>query len=620
MFVWVVLSACGGGGGGSGPAIAASPAPSAPELNALTPSAITEILDEGTAVDRNVSFSNSGNAPLTYSLSSSAGWITILDSSTGSVAGGGNATLGVRIDCSAGSQNGAITLATNDSDEADTTIAVDLTCRPLTHDHEIARVMLNQASRAFDSQSSGEMAISTLAGRDLLVRVLAVGTRDIPAGDVVVTTNAVEQKYALIAPPSIDETPPDESLLGAGHYAVVPGVAVQVGAALHVELSGVRYPESGILDLQVEDPGTLGITLVPVTFDGQTPTLDPDVYLRQAVQQLPFGDYQVQVRAPYNFAGAYDLDTLLDEISDLRTMDGSSDLYHGVIVPPDESGTQTAGLAYVGFPVSVSIDLSGTQNIIAHEMGHNFDLGHAPACEAPNPDENFPDAEGGLTNWGYDVIGQTLVDPEFKKDLMSYCTDLWISRYSFRKALDFRLGRSASAGTGGRSLATIRGRLGYSGVGALSVLPGGVPAASTRTHSHVFRAWDRSGRVVLESEFTPMEVAHGRAGEQAFVFATEAPIDAIYAFSVIGPAGVLSEGLMPATAGEIAVNDLGQGLEINWAPRLGHTLVVRNEGGEVVSLSQRATIPLPDSAASIEVLGPNSHIGPARRFTLNLTR
>ena len=604
LMVAIVSAGCGGGGGSSSRSVSGSPAEVlAPELNGPSPSSLSETIDDGASVDRSISFSNSGNATLSYSATTSADWITFLDQSSGSLIAGGDATVRVRIDCTAGTQDGSITLGTNDTDKENVTISVSVTCIPVPVNHVIARVMLNQASRSYDSDLGADMLVSTIAGRDLLVRVLATGAGNVPAGEVVVTTQSSEARFPLVMPPSLSETEPDESLLAGGHYAVVPGSALQASSTMHVELSGVRYPEMGMIDLKVEDPGRQGITLVPVTFDGQTPVLDPDVYLRQALQQLPLGEYDVSVRAPYSFDAAYDLDVLLDEVNDLRTMDGSPDLYHAVIIPPDQSGTQTGGLAYIGFPVSVSIDLGGTQNVVAHEIGHNFDLRHAPACEAPNPDPSYPDPDGQITNWGYDVVGQRLVDPTNKKDLMSYCSDVWISRYSFAKALDYRLSDTASSGSGARALITFRGRINQSGVEALSALPGGRIASVEQAHTHTFRAWSRGGQLLIDAGFTPMDVAHGRVGEQVFVVTTDVPAETIYSYVVSGPAGVLHEAVAQPADPAIELTRQSSGREIRWQPGPGHTLVVRNARGEVIGLSQRETVRLPSTAASVEIRG-----------------
>ncbi|NKC00900.1 MAG: DUF1573 domain-containing protein [Pseudomonadales bacterium] len=608
----LAIGACGSGSGSgsSNSAPAASPAQQ-PELENLAPISFSESIDQGNTLERVIAFENSGSAPLTYSVATGASWISILTAPSGTLAEGQTGQISFRLDCSAGTQNSQITLSTNDADEGVTLIPVDLVCNPPIA-HAIARLTVNQASRAYDSDTSSTMNIPGLAGRDLLARVFVTGTGAVPSGDLVVTTQAAAVRFPLVVPPSVSQTPASESLLSASHYVVVPGVGIQQGAEIHAEIGGVRYPPSGTISLEVADPGVLGITLVPVTHNGQTPAIDASVYLEQTLQQLPIGDYQVQIRAPYTFLGAYDLDDLLDDIADLRTLDGSSDLYHAVIVPPNQSGSQTAGLAYVGAPVVVSIDLSGSQNIISHEIGHNFNLTHAPACAAPNTDPDFPQADGSVVNWGYDIVNRTLVEPTAtKKDLMSYCNDVWISNYSFAKALLFRAGISPSGMSSGGQLekslttTTIRGRLTFAGVRDLSVLPGGT-SENTPSLGPVFRfqAWSRSGRKLVDADASVIEVEHGRPGERVFSLVVDALAEPIYSYVVSSASGVVASGSFAAQSNQVAGQIEREGAELSWRPEPGYVLVMRDREGKVVSLTRQARSLVPEGVVAVELMGP----------------
>ena len=76
---------------------------------------------------------------------------------------------------------------------------------------------------------------------------------------------------------------------------------------------------------------------------------------------------------------------------------------------------------------------------MAHELGHNMSLRHAP-CGNPNRvDSSFPYPNGSTGAWGYDFRdGGGLVHPS-TPDLMSYCHPRRISDYHFANALRFRL-------------------------------------------------------------------------------------------------------------------------------------------------------------------------------------
>ncbi|MCY3778235.1 MAG: M66 family metalloprotease, partial [Candidatus Aminicenantes bacterium] len=81
---------------------------------------------------------------------------------------------------------------------------------------------------------------------------------------------------------------------------------------------------------------------------------------------------------------------------------------------------------------------------IAHELGHNLNLQHAPCGDPDDVDRSFPQPDGSIGAWGYDLQVDELVPPtDF--DLMSYCGPQWISDYHFIKALRYR---SRTAGRG----------------------------------------------------------------------------------------------------------------------------------------------------------------------------
>ena len=76
---------------------------------------------------------------------------------------------------------------------------------------------------------------------------------------------------------------------------------------------------------------------------------------------------------------------------------------------------------------------------IAHELGHNLGLYHAP-CTPPGTviddvDSAFPHPGARIGSWGYD--SGTLISST-RYDLMSYCHPQWISHYNFRNLLTWR--------------------------------------------------------------------------------------------------------------------------------------------------------------------------------------
>ncbi len=587
------------------------PPPAEPELSGLAPASFAFTVDAGQSEAATLNFSNSGEATLNYTLSTSAQFITLPANAQGSVAASGNASLTFQVTCTDSDLNGQLVLTTDDADEETTNIAVNVTCVVPVVDHEISRVLMNQATRAYDSLSDTSPPFGLVSERELLVRAFVTGSGTPPQAQVIISRQGqADQSFAMQVPASISATPASESLLAASHYAVIPAAAVLPGSNLQVELGGgAVFPDSGTVDMNVRDPGTLRVTFVPVTFNGQTPSINAASYFRQTLEQLPIGDHDLEIRSPYTFTSSYDLDTLLDEMTDLRNLDGSTRLYHGIIIPPN-GGSQTAGIAYVGFPVGVSIDLNGTQNVISHEIGHNLDLRHAPACSAPNPDASFPDAGGAVTAWGYNLTTNSLVEPTANKtDLMGYCNDVWISGYHFDRALDFRVASPVTSSP--QPGLSISGRLSLDGVTNLSMLP--VPymrQADNEAASHRFRGWDASGTLVLDVEFSLHRVAD-TITPPMFNVVAPAPTAPIHHYQISSMGGASAAVVASGQFAAAEMVELRQaGKSIIWDAAPGQAIIMRNANGEVVSVSRDAAqVNLVEGVASLEVVQNGRSLG-----------
>jgi hypothetical protein len=94
------------------------------------------------------------------------------------------------------------------------------------------------------------------------------------------------------------------------------------------------------------------------------------------------------------------------------------------------------GLARLGGWVSIGNALAEE---LAHEVGHNLNLEHAPCGGAGGPDPEFPYANGSIGVWGYDFRDGTVVSPDHRRDIMGYCYEQgWLSDYYFEKVIDYR--------------------------------------------------------------------------------------------------------------------------------------------------------------------------------------
>ena len=176
---------------------------------------------------------------------------------------------------------------------------------------------------------------------------------------------------------------------------------------------------------------------------------------------LPVGDLAVTEHEPVlsSSNNAFDLRA---NVQAIRTMEGKTGHYMGMMPSPVMGA---AGVAFIGTRVSFSIPSATT---IAHELGHNMSLYHAPCGGAGGPDSSYPYPDGSIGTWGYDFRdGGRLVHPRVGRDLMTYCSPRWISDYSFTNALRYRLfdeGPPAAA-----IAASSKSLLLWGGVGADSV-------------------------------------------------------------------------------------------------------------------------------------------------------
>ncbi len=77
--------------------------------------------------------------------------------------------------------------------------------------------------------------------------------------------------------------------------------------------------------------------------------------------------------------------------------------------------------------------LSGV--VLAQEIGHAYGRLHAPACNAPNPDPNYPSftslPAGSIHEFGFDTTTSSVFSPTTTFDFMSYCGSPWTSPYTY---------------------------------------------------------------------------------------------------------------------------------------------------------------------------------------------
>jgi len=408
--------------------------------------------------------------------------------------------------------------------------------------------------------------VPLVAGENALLRVFVTAametTEGLPEVRARFYLNGSERHVANIAGSSAPiPTEIDEGDLSKSANAEISGRIVQPGLEMVVEIDpgnvldqdlGVpkRIPEEGRLAIDVREMPTLDLTVIPFLW-----STDPDSAIIGLVDGmatdpaghdlldathvlLPVADIDVTAHAPVNSTSnnAYDLVNQTDAI---RVLEGRGGHYMGMM-----SGdvTGAGGVAHRPGRSSFSVPESW---VIAHELGHNMSLGHAPCGDAAGPDPSFPDPTGAIGAWGYDFRRAFLV-PQTRKEHMSYCHPNWTSEYYFTKALQHRL---ADEGASAAALATgpVRSLLLWGGVdvaGTPFLNPAFVadapPALPDSAGDYAVTGRDANGRELFSLSFA-MPVALSEEGEvSSFVFALPARpgwADALASVTLSGPAG-----------------------------------------------------------------------------------
>ncbi|MCY4400697.1 MAG: leucine-rich repeat domain-containing protein [Gemmatimonadetes bacterium] len=341
---------------------------------------------------------------------------------------------------------------------------------------EVARVRdceVDAGSSAYLTQAvqSLDFPVPLIAGREALLRVFAIASRPgnegIPEVRASFYLDGVES-HAVDIPGSVTPIPTEiehaQSSLQRSANVTIPGSVIQPGLELVVEIDpdgtldpelGVtkRIPAEGRAPVQVESLPGLDMTVIPFQWapkpnswivdiaEGMAASPHTHEMLGDVRAMLPVADIDVEVHEAVLTSTVNSLD-LLGETHLIRTLESGTRYYMGVL--PEHVVGAPVGVAFLGFRISYSV---ADPFVIAHELGHNMGLYHAPCGGAGGPDPAFPQTDASIGSWGYDFrAGGSLVSPR-ARDLMSYCgPPKWVSEFSFTKALNHRLEGDGSQG------------------------------------------------------------------------------------------------------------------------------------------------------------------------------
>ena len=385
------------------------------------------------------------------------------------------------------------------------------------------------------SIQSRDYPVPLVAGREALLRVFPTA----PPGSRVPVPPVRARFYASGVEVHSVEIPGKRWLLPAeineGDLAVsanvrIPGAMLRPGLEMVVEIDpegtldpalgiGRRLPAEGRTVLDVRSPPTMELTVVPflwsvnpdssiiATVRGMAADPEGHKLLRLSRALLPTNDWSVTAHEPV-VTNRYSNSSLHSLTDAIRAMEGGRGYWMGTM------GGSNGGVAWLGGWTNFSAPRDET---IAHELGHNMSLDHAPCGNPANVDPNFPQREGRIGVWGYDFATGRLVPPD-RPDVMSYCRPPWVSDYHFTNALRHRMRReTASAST--RALLLWGGESENDGlhlepafvVDAMPVLP-------DSAGGYTLTGRDPRGRELFSVSFAMPAIADGDEGAGGFVY------------------------------------------------------------------------------------------------------
>ena len=310
---------------------------------------------------------------------------------------------------------------------------------------------------------SRQYPVPLVAGKEALLRVFVTAASPTTAGIPPVRArfyaDGTEIHVADI-PARTAALPTEvyEGDLSRSSNAEIPGEIIRPGLEMVVEIdpegsldpglvTASRIPDTGRMAVEVREMPVLHLTVVPFLWSddphrgaveaAEAMEADPEGHelLWKTRTLLPIGDFEVTAHDPVMTSTSPEKSgSLFGETEAIRAVEGGSGHYMGTMSRPGGIGWGGAASR----PGRVFISRLNPRTI-AHELGHNMSLYHAPCGRAGRPDPAFPSPDGSTGAWGYDFrYGGALATP-FRPDLMSYCDPAGISDYHFANALRYRL-------------------------------------------------------------------------------------------------------------------------------------------------------------------------------------
>lgn len=321
----------------------------------------------------------------------------------------------------------------------------------------IEQLHITQATQRFDG------SIPLVANRDALLRVFVsankANTARPPVRVRVYDGATLLHTVMIPAPEASVRQSLSPAVLSSSWNMIVPASHMRPGLRVIAELdpqatlqevdrSDNVWPRGGspksVVTYNVPAFRVRFIPVVVGALTGSVSSANSGAFLHSARLMFPLNNISADVRAPFT-SSATELQsndgngnwlTVLSEINALRATDTAPGNmhYYGVVATSYNSGV--AGYGYLPGRAAIGWDkMPSGDGVAAHEWGHNFGVLHAPCGTAGDPRYPYPDADIGQVGWN--SMSNVLVQPN-AKDLMSYCSNNWISDFTWSAVMQYR--------------------------------------------------------------------------------------------------------------------------------------------------------------------------------------
>ena len=408
--------------------------------------------------------------------------------------------------------------------------------------------------------------VPVVAEKEALLRVFVTATRTttetLPPATATFYVDDAETYSVEIdgtsepIPTEIDDGSLDKSL-----NVTIPDSVIEEGLSVVIEidpdstidaeiLAAKRIPESGELDLGVEGVPDFELTAIPFLY-----TEEPDSSVIETVEEMADDEEGHELlHDTYDLLPIEEMTVVAHDPVEINSRSGLHVLSRTKAIRAAESGSgYWMGLMTSFSDVQGLADRPGTSSasvpdvwVMAHELGHNLSLRHAPCGGAGGSDPAYPYEGGSIGAWGYDHRGDSLIDKDEAKDLMTYCEPVWVSDFHFTNAFGHRTAQEMSHGEA-------RGRTGPSLLvwgarspsGELSMDPAllveGRSLLPEARGDYTLTGLDESRRELFSISFEMAEPADGEEGIGIFVFLlpVEPGWEALASLVLAGPGDAL---------------------------------------------------------------------------------